>query len=62
MERKQAPQANQLEQAAEGKASHGTTEHTGALTDESRPWGMYRISEPSKFVFYTEFHMIPLTE
>lgn len=44
LERKQAPQANRLEQAAEGKASHTTAEHAGALTDEPSAWGMYRIS------------------
>lgn len=58
MERKQAPQANQVEQMAQGKASHGTAEHAGVLTDEPSTWGMYRISGLPQFVFYTEFHMI----
>lgn len=58
MERKQAPQANRLEQAAEEKASHGDAEHAGALTDELSAWGMYRISGLPRFVFYMDIHKI----
>lgn len=47
---------NWVEKAAEGKVSHSTSEHTGALTDESSAWGTYRILELPRFVFCTEFH------
>lgn len=58
MDRKRASQANFLKQATEGKVSHATAEHAGALKDEPSVWGMYRISGLPIFVFYTEFHMI----